>query len=66
MPREPQVRRLALPGGGQLAIPMPSDSRMFVQAPPALSLALIPPVVPIAAGAVLGGLLTWLLLRMSR
>lgn len=60
------VRTLALPGGGQISIPMPSDSRMFVSAPPALSLSVIPPVVPIAAGAVLGGFLTWLLLRMSR
>jgi hypothetical protein len=66
MPREPQVRRLALPGGGQIAIPMPSDARMYVQAPPALSLSLIPPAIPIAAGAALGGFLTWLFLRLSR
>jgi hypothetical protein len=61
-----QVRNLVLPGGGHIAIPMPSDSRMFVGAPSTLSLSLIPPVVPIAAGAVLGGFLTWVLLRLSR
>jgi len=66
MPAQPHVRRLALPGGGEITVPMPADSRMYVQGPPSLSYTPIPKAVPIAAGAILGGALTWLFLHLSR
>lgn len=64
-----QTRMLRLPGGGSLELPMPNDTRVFVNAPPVLSGA--PPdepsvLWPVLIGSALGGGLTWLLLRLTR
>jgi hypothetical protein len=63
------VRVLHLPGGGTFDLPLPeSGARVSGPAPPVLASPSWPSdlLLPILGGAALGGLLTWVLLRLSR
>lgn len=65
------VRRLKLPGGGSVLLPLPGGPKDVVEttdAPPVLTSnpACRSELVPVLGGALLGGVLTWLLLKLSR
>lgn len=63
------TRRLHLPGGGSFDLALPDSGGKFVEHAPAVlasSGTAWPTVLPVLAGALLGGALTWLLLRFSK
>lgn len=64
------TRKLFLPGGGTVLLPLPGGAGDVVETvggSPVLSSGECPSMVlPVLAGAVLGGGLTWLMFRLSR
>ena len=64
------VRKLFLPDGGAVLLPLPGGSGDVVETvggSPVISSGGCPSLlVPVLAGAVLGGGLTWLIVRLSR
>jgi hypothetical protein len=63
------TRKLQLPSGGTYEIPMPGTRGSFVERPATFRAADVCPhlaptvLLPLAAGLVIGGLVTWLVLH---